>query len=146
MEKQLCMTSVWIEFNDSTIELRHRSPHVLLGVTRTFRINAKAYELLGEPKAVRFLFDVGRSRIGIRAEDPDAPHAFPVKRNQSGQTVLVRGALFCNKYGIKPTTTVDFQDVRRDGEGTLLLDLTTAKPHRTIRGGDRKRTPAPLTI
>ncbi|MDI1240818.1 MAG: hypothetical protein PSX80_02710 [bacterium] len=134
MEKQLCTTSDWIEFNDSTTELRHRSPHVLLGVTRTFRINAKAYELLGEPKAVRFLFDVGRSRIGIRAESPEKPHAFPVKRNQSGRTVLVRGALFCNKYGIKPDTTVDFQDVRQDSEGTLLLDLTTAKAYRTFRG------------
>lgn len=133
MEKQLCMTSDWIEFNDSTTELRHRSPHVLLSAQKAFRINAKAYEMLGEPKAVRFLFDVGRSRIGIRAEDPSAPYAFPVKRNSSGRTVQVRGALFCNKYGIRPDTTVDFQDVRLDSEGTLLLDLKTAKPHGTIR-------------
>ena len=95
-------------------------------------------ELIGSPKAVRFLFDVGLSRIGVRAVDPEEPHSFEV-RKEKGTLSIVYGALFCDHMGIRPENTIEFQSVRVDDEGTLLLDLTTARRKISLRG-NRKGT------
>lgn len=121
------MMDQWIEFNDANYEALHSSPRVLLNAKRIFRLNARAQELLGKPAAVRFLFDAGRNRIGIRSEAPDKPHAFRVLPAAAGSTAIVRGASFCKRFGIKPEFTLAFQGVHVDGDGTLILDLATAK-------------------
>ena len=104
---------------------------------RRFRFNEKALALIGSPKAVRFLFDVQLSRIGIRAVDPEEAHSFEIRKETEGQSFQVCGALFCNSLGIRPENTIEFQSVRVDDEGTLLLDLTTAKRRVTSYGGGK---------
>lgn len=84
-------------------------------------------DLIGSPKAVTFLFDVGLSRIGIRASDPEARNSFEVHKESRGHTCMVHASLFCDHMGIRPENTIEFQSVRVDEEGTLLLDLTTAR-------------------
>ena len=120
------MTNDWIAFNESGYELRRRNPRVLLTKDKMFRLNRKALELLGEPTAVRFFYDVGRGRIGIRAETPDAGHAFPIRKRDKGQTAIVHASLFCNRFGIKPESTLEFDGVRLDNDGILILELGTA--------------------
>lgn len=100
---------------------------VLLTKDKQFRINRKALELLGEPKAVRFFFDVGRSRIGIKAEVPEAAHSFPIRNWDKGQTATVHGSLFCNRFGLKPESTLEFDGVQLDTDGILILELGSAQ-------------------
>ena len=121
------MSSDWIEFNDANYDALHGAPRVLLNSKRIFRLNGKALELLGKPAAVRFLFDAARRRIGIRAEDAAKPHAFRVLPAAAGTTSIVRGASFCKRFGIKPEFTLAFQGVQVDGDGTLILELDTAR-------------------
>ncbi len=121
------MNTEWIEFNDDHQNADKHNPRVALDGRRHFRLNAKALELLGKPKAVRFLFDAGQNRIGIRREEVDKPHAFQVVPSRSGTTSIVRGYPFCKRFGIKPDFTIAFQDIHLDGAGTLILDLATAK-------------------
>ena len=129
-------TSNWYEFKEDGHAKRRRTPRVQLTKGRHFRFNQKALDLIGSPKAVRFLFDVQLSRVGIRAVEPDAPHAFEV-RKEKGTLSIVHGALFCDSLGIRPEHTLEFQSVRADDEGTLLLDLTTAKRRVTSYGGGK---------
>ena len=117
----------WLEFKEDGWRARRRNPKVYLTKGRHFRFNQKAMELIGSPKAVRFLFDVGLSRIGVRAIDLEAPHSFEVRHEPKGKTAIVYGSLFCDHLGIRPEHTIEFQSVRTDSDGTLLLDLTTAK-------------------
>ncbi len=131
------MNNDWLEFKEDGYTTKRRIPRVLLSKERHFRLNKKALELIGEPKAVRFLFDVGRSRIGIRAVEPDAAHSFPVHLLNKGHSSIVHASLFCNSMGIRPECTVEFQSVRVDDEGTLLLDLTTARRRVSSYGGGK---------
>ncbi|MEQ1763394.1 MAG: hypothetical protein ABL984_09650 [Pyrinomonadaceae bacterium] len=100
--------------------------HVSLTADRHFYLNKHALEGLGNPKAVRFFFDVGRSRVGIRKESPDVEQSVLV-RGKSHSRALVSGAQFCNYYGIKPEGPITFQNVHVDSDGMLVLDLKTAR-------------------
>ena len=127
----------WIEFKEVGWRARRQTPRVYLTKGRHFRFNEKAMELIGSPKAVRFLFDVGLGRIGVRPIDPEEPHSFEVRNEPNGRTSLVYGALFCDHMGIRPENTIEFQSVRTDDEGTLLLDLTTARRKISPRGNGK---------
>lgn len=130
-------TNNWIEFKEDGWRARRRNPKVYLTKGRHFRFNQKALDLIGSPKAVRFLFDVGLSRIGVRPIDPEEPHSFEVRMEPNGRTGLVYGSLFCDSLGIRPEHTIEFQSVRVDDEGTLLLDLTTARRKVSSYGGGK---------
>ncbi|MEQ1764213.1 MAG: hypothetical protein ABL984_13870 [Pyrinomonadaceae bacterium] len=131
------MNNNWYEFKEDGHATRRRTPRVSLTKHRRFRFNEKALELIGSPKAVRFLFDVQLSRIGIRAEDPEADHSFRLCKEDKSRTQIVSGALFCDSLGIRPEHTIEFQSVRTDDEGTLLLDLTTARRKVSSYGGSK---------
>ena len=101
--------------------------HVTLSRDKDFYINKVALDALGDPEAVRYFFDVGRSWIGIRKESPEIEQAFPLRKKMKGQGGLVRAAQFCNRYGIHPEVSITFQDVRVDADGMMILDLKTAR-------------------
>ena len=52
---------------------------MLLSREGALRFNETALELLGRPKAIRLLFNVQHSRIGIRPEDPEVEYALPLR-------------------------------------------------------------------
>ena len=131
------MNNNWYEFKEDGHAQRRRSPRVSLTRERRFRFNEKALALIGSPKAVRFLFDVQLSRIGIRAVDPEEAHSFEIRREPKGHTSTVFAALFCDSLGIRPEHTIEFQSVRTDDEGTLLLDLTNARRRLNSYGGGK---------
>lgn len=121
------MNAEWIEFNDDHHHSDKNNPRVTLDTKRHFRLNAKAVELLGKPDAIRFLFDAGRNRIGIRADSSDNRRAFRLIPNKTGTSRLIRGFAFCNRFGIKPEFNIAFHGVHLDADGTLILELSTAK-------------------
>ena len=128
------MNGNWYEFKEDGHASRRRAPRAALSKGREFRLNQKALDLIGSPAAVRFLFDVQLSRIGIRAVDPEANHSFPVRKIK-GTASIISAALFCDRVGIRPEHTIEFQSVRVDDEGTLLLDLSTARRRVSSYGG-----------
>ena len=99
--------------------------HVTLTMEKDFYLNRVVLEALGEPKAVRYFFDVGRSRIGLRAESPEVEQAVLVRPR--GNQALARAGHFCTYYGIRPEGSITFQDVYVDNDGMLVLDLKTAR-------------------
>jgi hypothetical protein len=117
----------WVEFSGGDSVAKRRKPRVMLTGQKNFRLNRLAVEMLGNPQAVRFLFDAGQNRIGIRATEPDADNVFHVFKERLGQASIIRGSSFCKYYGIKPEQTVEFGSVRIDDDGTLILDLKTAR-------------------
>jgi hypothetical protein len=120
------MTNDWIEFTESGYQERRNSPRVMLSKDKIFRVNPQAMELLGRPTAVKFFFDVARNRIGIKGESDQAKNSFPIRRRGTDSSAYVHGALFCNRFGIKPESTMAFDGVRLDGSGILILELSTA--------------------
>lgn len=121
------MENDWIEFKETGYELRRKNPRVVLTKEKIFRLNKKALELIGEPEAVRFLYDAGRRRIGIRSVEPQAPYAFRTRIRDKGQAGYVHGSQFCNRFGIRPEASIEFDSVRVDGDGTLILELNNAR-------------------
>ena len=122
------MTNDWIEFKENSYELKRKLPRVLLTELKLFRLNRKALELIGNPKAVCLFYDAGRNRIGIRADENGSNHSLPIRmRDRGGQTGTVHAAMFCNRFGIRPEVTIEFDSVRVDADGTLILELGTAK-------------------
>lgn len=119
------MQNDWLEYIETRRELRQRTPRVLLGASGVLRFNPRALELLGNPKAVRLLFDVQKSRIGIGAEDPAIKYALPLRRDKKSSVIHI--ASFCSRYGIQIESTIEFVDVRVDGDGVMLLDLRAAR-------------------
>ena len=111
-----------------------RKPWVTLGKNKDMYFNAKALELLGQPEAVRFLFDTAQRLIGIRKESPKVEQAFPIKREtrDSGTTGRLQASLFCTAYGIKPDYRIAFHDIHIDADGIMILDLKTATRIRRI--------------
>lgn len=120
------MTNDWIEFTESGYQERKTSPRVMLTKEKTVRINPKAMLMLGGPTAVKFFYDTARSRIGIKAESDQAKNAFPIRRRGKDSCGYVHGSLFCNRFGIKIESTLEFDGVRLDGSGILILELSTA--------------------
>ena len=80
------MMNDWTEFRGVRQSVSLRNPKVTLGKKLDMYFSARTLELLGNPKAVRFSFDVSRSLIGIRKETPDADQAFPIYMNKGGRS------------------------------------------------------------
>ena len=129
------MMKDWSVFNGAPTKVKMRKPWVTLGKNKDMYFNAKALELLGQPEAVRFLFDNARKLIGIRKESPKIEEAFPVKRVDlaSGTIGRLQASLFCTAYGIKPPYRLVFHDIHVDADGIMILDLKTAT--RLMRSG-----------
>ena len=97
-------------------------PRVTLGLKGVFYLNRRAFELVGEPKAVEMLFDGGQRLIGMRPSDPKKPNAFPIRLHSGGNYRRINAAAFCRHFRIRTEKTVlfeRFQLVR----GVLTLDM-----------------------
>lgn len=119
------MKSDWLEYKETRRELRQRRPRVLLSADGALRLNPRALELIGNPAAIRLLFDVQNSRIGVCGEDPELDYALPLRSEKKSSLVHIKS--FCTRYRITLETTIEFVDVRTDDDGVMLLDLTTAR-------------------
>lgn len=104
-------------------------------------LNEAAFQGLHGAEAVELLYNRAERVIGLRAVDPKAPHAFPVRRQGVGHNYLVAGQAFSTYYGIDTTTARRYLAQFRNG--MLLIDLKEAGADATgvrARKGDRAET------
>ena len=102
-------------------ELRGQGPDPQVTITArsVMALNLAAYEALGSPSAVEYLFDRELNMIGIRPADPNASNAYRVKK--SGHTYRASALAFTTHYSI------DTPEGRRRAatvqDGVLCIDL-----------------------
>jgi hypothetical protein len=105
-----------------------------------FSINRDAYELLGRPAAVEFVFDPQERVMGFRPATVDAPHAYAARKQRDSDSHLVSGRAFCRYANIPLDHSARY---RAELMGDVLaIDLnapvSTTKPpaKKPIRAGE----------
>lgn len=85
------------------------------------------YERLDEPKAFVLFFDTVNNRIGLKPSALTTRNAFPVaKRGRHGGRII-RAYRLLQEFRIDLPETMRFTNIDTDEDGTLMLDLRTAK-------------------
>ena len=122
------MVTDWQEFEGGQLSERYVRPRVTLNIDGEFYFGRRAFEALGMPEAVKLYFDLGSSRIGVKGVQSGEKTFNVVQSKPSkGRYGHLRAATFCKYYGIKPEGRIEFQDVRVDADGMMVLDLKTAR-------------------
>jgi hypothetical protein len=86
-------------------------------------LNKYARKRLGEPEAVRLLFEKRESMIGLVPASPTDSMAFPLKPKGGGLNYVVHAAPFCRHFGIVIERTERFDEPLLDDQGILRLNL-----------------------
>jgi hypothetical protein len=121
-----------------------KKPAVTIQRKGVMSFNQAAYDLIGAPKAVELLYDRTERIIGVRAVDPDTPHAYEPRGavNKDNGPYLVSGTAFVNHYGIDTTTSRRYP-VSLQGD-VLCIDLkeggTAVVGNRSNQNGHAKRS------
>lgn len=100
----------------------HPEPQVTITKGCYLSLNRAAMALLGDPKAVEFLFDPTDRIVGLRAADPDGANSYRLSRaGAGGRQWQAAARAFIRYYGLeaerstrRPATLVD---------GILCVDL-----------------------
>lgn len=100
-------------------------PRITIHRTGTMGLNRRAFELLGEPAAVAFLFDRRRRVIGLEPASADAADAYRIIKKAGSESYVVRAARFLEHYGIAPQQPLVWGHVQVH-EGIVVLDLDHA--------------------
>lgn len=115
---------------------RWASIYVTFNPKGVFHISSQTYFLLGEPKAVRLLFDPANSTIGLQPTGAMATNAYKVLGRGKTRGRIVRAFPFTQEFAITLNETVRFTAPFIDEDGILTLDLRTvrsaAKPKRRL--------------
>lgn len=117
-------------------------PHALVTIQHkgVLSLNRRAFELLGEPAAVEFLFNRTTRVIGIRAADLLAGHAYPLRKQTNSATYTVGAKSFIGTYGIDISQTRRY--VATLNGSMLTVDLVQANQvtprNRGQANGDRR--------
>ena len=131
------MTDEWTVF-DARNTPAATTPVVTIQKAKNFAMNKAAYELLGEPEAVEYLFNEKLQKVGFRKVDPTAPHAYRVRKQANSRSFQMSGHSFITTYDIR---TIDGSlrfEPRMEGD-TLVIDLENpAAEVPTPQGGRRK--------
>lgn len=105
-----------------------------------FGVNLAAYELMGSPERVEFLFDRDAQIIGFRACDESVPHSYPVNKQPASISYAISGKAFCNFYGIEVGTARRYV-AERTGD-ILTVDLKQTPIPALPRGGTKRKAKA----
>lgn len=116
------VTTNWIPFRGKNPLLRKNGTRVTLVKDRDLYLSERALKALGDPLAVSLFFDVTLSRIGMKKDAIDAPHAYPVNRNRK-KGAMVSARAFCRQFNIQIEASIEFNDVSVDKNGMMILDL-----------------------
>ena len=114
-----------------------KSPAVTLMHRGQLSLNEAAYTELGSPAAVELMYSRADRVIGIRAVDPDEPHAYvprtPAKQKGRGPYIL-SGAAFFSHFGIPLGPTTRYMVTVKDG----ILTIDLKKPGIPVVVGESK--------
>ena len=99
-----------------------KAPLVTIQRQGPFSFNKAAYELLGNPEAVRLFFDKEEQIIGFAPASVDHPRAYPIRpQGDRSVTYMVAGKAFTQHYGIDASVARRYGVQARDD--MVVLDL-----------------------
>ena len=113
------------------------TPQVTIQANGNFSMNRPAFEALGEPPGLEYLYSPKTSMLGFRATDPNMPHAYRVRQQQNSLNYQFAGVAFHTHYGL-PTGTARRYRATMIGD-TLFVNLTDSAQdvtHRRKRKGE----------
>jgi hypothetical protein len=125
----------WTKFHGGPSSTGSGVPRVTLNKRGVILLNKAAYETFGSPPAVELMFDEDHRTIGLKPRDIRWQDAFPLKTKltndkrgeaHSYKYHLVYAAPFCRHFDIRPRSTMLFNGIEVDDDGTMALDLETA--------------------
>jgi hypothetical protein len=130
----------WTNFDDSMIPKVVRDARVTLSPRGDFYLNESVVNSLGDPVAVRMLFNKEEGKIGITAAPLHSQGSFRLctKYGRSAVARKFRALQFCRLLGILPDHTIMFLNPNLEN-GILVLNTrsTTIAPHRGHPRGPR---------
>jgi len=132
------LTDEWTVF-DARNTPAVTTPVVTIQKAKNFAMNKAAYELLGEPETVEYLFNKKLQKVGFRKVDPTAPHAYKVRKQANSRSFQMSGHSFIKTYGIR---TIDGSlrfEPRMEGD-TLVIDLKSPSAEVPTRREGRQKT------
>ncbi|MBK9530052.1 MAG: hypothetical protein IPO41_17480 [Acidobacteria bacterium] len=113
----------WEEYDLGPTQARTERIHATINRKNTILINGNLHTRLGNPEAVKLLFDRVNSVIGIVAVPATMANSFPVTVPAAGRHRLIRATPFCRHFGISIDCTTYFRDPEIDEKGILRLNL-----------------------
>lgn len=127
-------------------------PTVTIQKRGLFSLNQAAYELLGKPEAVQFLWDSEEKLIALQQADPNDLNSYPARRQNAAADrgpVLVAGTMFSRFIGLDtsqarrwvPEKRQDMLIVDTKQEGSLVLSNRERGARRREQGGGASETP-----
>ena len=125
----------WTSFDSKLMPRAARVMHVTLSPRSEFYLNDGAMRRLGEPVAVRLLFNKSEGLIGIAAVPLHAKASIELRPkygvDASGR--VFRATDLCRSLGLQFDRTIMFRDPKIE-EGVLVLDInaTVYAPKRAI--------------
>lgn len=123
-----------------TFDRRKPPPDVQPWVTRSksgyFTFNPAAYEALGAPEAVEYLYSPSTKILGFRPADPESLHSYPVYNQGNSRNYQSSAGAFNRHYGLEPKRALRYQ-AELIGD-TLYIDL---RDREALPVGRNGRTP-----
>ncbi len=115
----------WTDFDPSMLAVADKPIHITISPRRQVFLNRTAVSKLGEPVAVRLMFNEKERVIGIAAAPLKAKGAIELRlRTADSGARAFNGTPFCQHIGLNPERTLQFHDPKLEG-GVLVLDLKT---------------------
>ncbi len=119
----------WTSFDESMVPKVVRETRVTLSPRGDFYLNESAVLDLGDPVAVRVLFDKEAGKIGIAAAPLKVKGSYQLctKYGRCAASRKFRALQFCRHLGILPDHTVMFLDPKLEN-GVLVLNIHATVP------------------
>ncbi|MBK8466194.1 MAG: hypothetical protein IPL32_10225 [Chloracidobacterium sp.] len=111
------------EFKGTPNRVRLEEPRVTLDKRGVLYLNKLAFETFGSPAAVKLFHDENELVIALKPTDVRHRNAFAVKLHSQGSTRRINIQPFCRHHKIRFESTVLFNDIEFNTEGTMFLWL-----------------------
>ncbi len=132
------MRPTWKVVTTGDVRAQWAGMYVTLNPRGEIRMNRAAFDRLGQPQAVRVLFDSVNNLIGLLPAAVGSKNAFHVGPLGRHGGRIVRAFKLLAEAGIVLPETVRFFDAEIDPEGVLVLDLRTASVPNRVKARLRR--------
>ena len=116
----------WTEFK-GVAKRREDSIRAAINPIGEFIFDLAAFQKMGEPQAIKLLYERSTRTVGLSPVHPDEPNAILVRHRYGRSQRVVRSVPFLRANGIEVPMTLRFMYPAIEGN-ILTLDLRTAIP------------------
>lgn len=121
------MRADWQEIPRGDVMPQYAGIYVTMNPMGEIVLSRVTYEMLDGPPAFVILYDKTNNRIGLKPATLATRNAYPARVQKAGAK-KIRVHRLIREHRIDLPLTVRFYDADIDEDGTLVLDLRTAKP------------------